>query len=156
MTGKQKAARDRERLFDWAPGTLAVCLDLYRSVIVHMITMDIMQAAIVNIVHMVPVTHGKVGILCPMHVAVMGAGIQGRFAGGICLGNLQNMFVYMPVMDKMHMTFMQIVPMIDMPELVVATRVPVDVGVFAVDLCCMRRIHGGTGPQRREQAPRNN
>jgi hypothetical protein len=81
--------------------------------IIAMVAMRMMQVAINQIVHMVPMRHRLVAASGPMHVtrAVTGAAMLRSALAGIGRGDLDDMFIDVVAMDMMEMPVMQIVNM---------------------------------------------
>lgn len=95
---------------------------------------------------MIAMRHHHMAVAFTMHVIGVKGCVHGRFARGVGVSDLQNMFIHMAFMHEMKMTIVQIVPMIDMPDFGMAAILAMHVGMSVVNISVMRfrRDRSGT------------
>lgn len=118
--------------------------------IVDMVAMHMVQVAVMDIVHMIPVTDHEVPIIGAVHMIGMRRRIHRRLAIRIGLADLKHMFINMITMDKMQMPIVQIVPVIIVPDPLMSAAIPVDMCMVLMNLCGVILWGNGASAQPRK------
>lgn len=135
-------------------GRSAVLLNSDRTVIVDMVAMDEVQPAVMDVVHMVFMPDLRmVRIGRAMGVVRVQRGVQRRFADRVLRRRLDDVLVEMAVMGEVQMAVVQIVPMVAVPDLLVAAPVAVDMGVVGMDIAGVRVARAPAGSKGCERQP---
>lgn len=112
----------------------AILFDGDRSVIIDMIVMDIVQAAIMDVIIVIAVSDHEMGIAFAMHVISMQGSVQRRFSIRVFCSHFQCVFVDMPVMDEVKVAVVEIVPMVHVPDFCVPTILAMNVRMVLMNL----------------------
>ena len=102
--------------------------------IIDMVTMHMVQVAVMDIVHMIAVADHEVSIIGAVHMIGVRRGVHGRLAIRIGCAHLQHMLINMITMDKMQMPIVQIVPVIIVPDPLMPTAIAVDMRMVLMNL----------------------
>ena len=111
--------------------------------IIDMTVMDVVQAPIVDIVHVIAVPDHHVRIAVAMHVIRVQGRVERGFIGGVFCGHVEDMLIDMIGVHKVEVAIMQVIPVIDMPDLGVTAAIAMHMRVCGVNVAAMRvRCHG--------------
>ena len=102
-----------------------------------MVAMHMVQTAIVNIVHMIPVADHVMGVVLAMHMICMRRWIHRSLAARVGATDLNHMLIDMIAMHEVQVPIMQVIPVIDMPNAVMTTTLTMHMRMFRMDLSRM-------------------
>lgn len=126
---------------------LAVGLNRDRSVIIDMVVMHMVQVAIMDIVHMIPVADHQVPVIGAVRVIRVRGLVHWRLAIRIGLADFKHMFINMITMDKMQMPIVEIVPVITVPDPLMPAAIAVHMRMILMNVGAVILWRNDTGAQ---------
>ena len=102
--------------------------------IIDMVTMYMMQVAIMNIVHVIAVTDHQVTVIGAVHMIGMHGRIHGRLTIRIGLADLKHMLIDMIAVNKVQMPIVEVIPVIIVPDPLMPAAIPVHMRMVLMNL----------------------
>ena len=110
----------------------------HRAVVVAVAVVDVVQAAVDQVVHVVAVRHGFVAAACAVDVAA--AGVYGVAAVGVGFAHFDDVFVVVAVVLVVQMAVVQVVGVAVVADGGVAAACAVDMGVVFVGVAVAHSV----------------